>query len=349
MRDPRSPSPTSGSLPRVAVERRGHAGAAVARALAGLADDVAQQVDVADPHRDHQVAGTGELGDPVGHRVVVRLVDHPLGRQRDQIGDRRAGDTGDRFLARREDVHHDRDVGQRHRVGELAREGLGAAVGAGLEHRDQPAAAGRPLGRLERGRDLGRMVGVVVEHAHSPADAVRLEPAVHAAGRNPTTPARCRGRDRVRPPSRARRSRSAPCVCRSARRPARAGVGRRCRRRRTRRRPRRAGLRSRRCPRRRACRRCAPAGRSRARSGRRAAAPSSSAQHSSSPLWSMRSTNSSKARKIPSRSPWFSRWSASTLVTMAAAGRASRKDPSLSSASTMASSPVPRWAFLPVS
>ena len=61
----------------------------------------------------------------------------------------------------------------------------------------------------------------------------------------------------------------------------------------------------------------------------------------------MRSTNCSKARKMPARSPWFSRWSASTLVMIAADGRVSRNEPSLSSASTMASSPVPRCAFLP--
>ncbi len=53
------------------------------------------------------------------------------------------------------------------------------------------------------------------------------------------------------------------------------------------------------------------------------------------------------ARWMPSRSPWFSRWSASTLVTTASSGRASRNDPSLSSASTTASSPAPTWALPP--
>ena len=50
--------------------------------VAGVADLVAEQVDVADAHRHHQVAGPGQLGDAVGHRVVARLVDDLLGGQR---------------------------------------------------------------------------------------------------------------------------------------------------------------------------------------------------------------------------------------------------------------------------
>ena len=66
-------------------------------------------------------------------------------------------------LARRVDLRHHRQVGERERRAELARLVAGAGEQVRLEDRDQPPRRERPR-RLERRAHLGRVVRVVVDH-----------------------------------------------------------------------------------------------------------------------------------------------------------------------------------------
>ena len=94
-----------------------------------------------------------------------------------RLGDHQAADPGelaDRLLAGRVDVEHRDLVGGRQRGAELVREGLGARVEVGLEGGDQPAL-GELARRLERRRDLGRVVGVVVVDPRPVGSALELE------------------------------------------------------------------------------------------------------------------------------------------------------------------------------
>ena len=107
--------------------------------------------------------GSSEGRDPPGHRGEARLVDHSLARQRDLLGDQRAGHPRDGLLPGWEDVEYADDVGQRKGLTEFGGERLGPAVGAGLEDRDQagrPPPRPGPLGQY--GGHLGRVMGVVV-------------------------------------------------------------------------------------------------------------------------------------------------------------------------------------------
>ena len=81
------------------------------------------------------------------------------------------------------DVHDDDVVGQGERLAELLGEMLGAAVQMRLEDDDQPAAARDLPGSGQRGAQLGRMVGVVVEDADAARLALELEPAAGAGER----------------------------------------------------------------------------------------------------------------------------------------------------------------------
>ena len=133
------------------------------------------------------------------------------------VGHELAGDARQlafRALARRVDVEHDHHVGKRERAAELAVQVERARVEVGLEGGDQ--ALRRKLARRpQRGLDLGRVMGVVVDDARAVAGADRLEAAARRAGsgRGRAPPAR----DRSRPPRRrrARPARSARCALRA--------------------------------------------------------------------------------------------------------------------------------------
>ncbi len=78
-----------------------------------------------------------------------------------------------------------------------------------------------------------------------------------------------------------------------------------------------------------------------------AAEPGSSAQAMSTPPGSSLPTKSSNTRTYAASVPWWSRWSASTLVTMATDGENTRNEPSLSSASATNMPPLPWCALAP--
>ena len=122
----------------------------------------------------------------ISRRVVGRLL--PVGDERDvlgmleAVGDERAGDAGLRVFAGAVDVEHDRLVGVLlERLGELLREQPRAAVEVRLVHGDDAAVADDGARGGQGGGDLGRVVRVVVVHAHAADGAVQLEAALGAA------------------------------------------------------------------------------------------------------------------------------------------------------------------------
>ena len=230
------------------------------------------------------------------------------------LGDQPPGHAGEvlRPLARRIDVEHAGDVGGGQRRAELPRKVLGAREQVRLEDRDDPAPRpSRPLARRrDRRRDLGRVVGVVVDDMRARSVSPELlEPPPRAA----------EGRQRRRPPP------PGPAPASTAASSAAAALRRLCS-------P--GTARSGPVPR--------PNGRRARRRGARARGPVGSTA-CGAPARNCRNASSSSRRE--DHSVW---WSSSTFVTTATSTSRARKLRSDSSASTTSQSPLPHAAFVPV-
>ena len=93
--------------------------------------------------------------------------------------------AGHRLLPRGVDLGHEHQVGRGERLPHRIAMGDRARVEVRLEDGDEPSPRKRlPRGR-QRGRELGRMVSVVVHHRDTTVLAEPLEPAAHAARMRP--------------------------------------------------------------------------------------------------------------------------------------------------------------------
>src|SRR5699024_5459207 len=100
---------------------------------------------------------------------------------RDAIGDQRPGDSRHGVLAGGEDVEDDDLIGQPQGLAELLPELHGPRVQVGLEDRPYASAVGDdPAGGGQHGTQLGGVMGVVVDDAHTAGDAAFLEAAAGA-------------------------------------------------------------------------------------------------------------------------------------------------------------------------
>ena len=142
------------------------------RGLPGRDEAPAQLVDVARAEHQAQVALAQQPAQDRRGGVEGRQPQHraPAGGVGGGLGHQQPGDAGEVLgpLARRVDVEHGGDVGPGQRGAELAREPLRARVQVRLEDRDHPPRRQR-AGGVDGGGHLGRVVGVVVDHARAAA------------------------------------------------------------------------------------------------------------------------------------------------------------------------------------
>ena len=139
-----------------------------------------QQRHVAGAHRDDDVAGTGGGGHLLGDRGEIR---QEVRRHADVLGDAGAADTGQRLFAGAVHVENEHLVGGVECATEVSGESLCPRIQVGLEHHQRPAFPALLDDRADRRQrrgDLGRMVGVVVEHSHRPHRCDQFEAATHA-------------------------------------------------------------------------------------------------------------------------------------------------------------------------
>src|SRR5688572_30135011 len=139
--------------------------------------------DVTRAEGEHEVSPSG---DALQHRWYGVLLGYvvDLGvapRLADSVDYKLAVDARLGHLACAVDFGNEYCVGRRERGSELPIEGAGTGVTVGLEDGDHPSIPrhGGASGS-ECGRELGRMVGVVVDHAYLPLLSFQLEAATHA-------------------------------------------------------------------------------------------------------------------------------------------------------------------------
>ena len=99
------------------------------------------------------------------------------GAKRDRGGDQRSGDARLRVLAGGVDLHHHHLVGQPERSAEALGEDPRPAVEVRLERDDQPAGADEIPRGGQVGDELGRVVGVAVDHPDAAHGALELQPS----------------------------------------------------------------------------------------------------------------------------------------------------------------------------
>ena len=109
------------------------------------------------PQVPHGIAQTGQVEDRTARTLEQVGVDHEL-----------ASDAGLGLFASREDVGDDGLVGHRQGPSELALQVARAREQMRLKDGDDPPV-GAAARRLEGGRDLGRVMRVVVDHDHAVA------------------------------------------------------------------------------------------------------------------------------------------------------------------------------------
>src|SRR5699024_1494542 len=125
---------------------------------------------------EHEVTGSHAFGDE-RDRLGEGLFESDV-IVRDAIGDQRPGDSGHGVLAGGEDVEDDDLIGQPQGLAELLPELHGPRVQVGLEDGPYASAVGDdPAGGGQHGTQLGGVMGVVVDDAHTAGDAAFLEAA----------------------------------------------------------------------------------------------------------------------------------------------------------------------------
>ena len=176
-RQPRRPSARRPHVraPKPLVGRRRYGHDAIASTTFGPSD-----ADRSGAHRQHQVARrrdarhrrrhVGKRLDDVDAASVGAL--HFFGQSLDRH-------ARQRVLARRVDVGEHDLVGQRQRRTKLVQQLRGARIPVRLEHAHDAARAGSSR-RAQHGRDLGRVVTVVVDDGDPACLAFALEPALGA-------------------------------------------------------------------------------------------------------------------------------------------------------------------------
>src|SRR5688572_21087946 len=105
---------------------------------------------------------------------------HPRAGLEGAVDDDLPADARDRLLARGVDLHDHRGVRGRERRSEISSDVNRARVEVRLEEDDE-TAVGERAGGGDRGRELGRVMGVVVDEEHAPGAPVRLQPPTGAS------------------------------------------------------------------------------------------------------------------------------------------------------------------------
>ena len=103
-----------------------------------------------------------------------------LGDLTHALGQALAGDTGDGLFGSGVDLRQHQLVHHIEDLAELAEMGLGAAEAVRLEGHHQTAIGEDLPGRGQRGRDLGRMMTVVIDDGHAIAFALEFKATSHA-------------------------------------------------------------------------------------------------------------------------------------------------------------------------
>src|SRR5690606_26381608 len=137
--------------------------------------------DVAGAHRNHTIAVPGYPGEVFGQRLFVFHVVHvPVSVTLGQFGDEAARDPREGLFACAIDVGQDEHVRIEERPGKLELEVACTGVQVRLADRNDATVREAGAGRRTRGRDLSRMVRVVVEHEDAALLADLLESPLDA-------------------------------------------------------------------------------------------------------------------------------------------------------------------------